>query len=362
MSTRIALLLWLILPALAAGQELVNLSPRPGLLMLRNGQLLSGDITRAGDHFIVTIGSGVEVKIAVTEVETECANLDAAYDWKLRRLSGDGAGPHLDLADWCLRNHLHRRCAEQLQLALATDPENKRIDQIDQRLQLAMKSPEPAKKSATSAAMVGPEQLDSMMRDLPRGTLERFTTIVQPMLNNRCATNQCHGGSSTNELRLLRPPTGIGSPQRFTQRNLYAVLQFVNRDDPASSLLLTKPQEPHGGANTPVFDLRGKSQLYELQVWVEQLAHRKEVPPPQPTTIDARTAQLSTPLRATPGSENAGASGTTPTQSAAAPGTPNETTVKKPTDPAHPGKPANQGPWQPRDPFDPEIFNRRLKR
>lgn len=362
MSTRIAILLWLVLPALAAAQNLANLSPQPGLLMLRNGQLLSGEITRAGDHYIVTIGSGVELKIAVSDVETECANLEAAYDWKLRRLSGDGAGPHLDLADWCLRNHLHRRCAEQLSLALATDPQNKRIDQIDQRLQLAMKNQQPAKKSTTSASMVGPEQLDSMVRDLPKGSLERFTTIVQPMLNNRCATNQCHGGSSTNELRLLRPPTGVGSPQRFTQRNLYAVLQFVNRDDPASSLILTKPQEPHGGSSTPVFDLRAKSQLHELTVWVEQLAHRQEVPT-QPTTVDARTAQLSTPLRATPGSENRAASGTSAQQTSNANSTPVENTVKKPTMPPLSGKSAEQGPWQPRDPFDPEIFNRRnLKR
>ncbi|QDU29812.1 hypothetical protein ETAA8_49270 [Anatilimnocola aggregata] len=350
--------MWLVLPALALGQELANLSPQAGLLVLRNGQVMRGEITRVGDHYIVTIGVGGEVKIAASEVEVESPDLEAAYDWKLRRLSGDGAKPHLDLAEWCLRHHLHRRCAEQLSLALANDPKNPRIEQIDRRLQSALNAPAPPKPTASSAAMVGPEQLDTMLRELPKGTLERFTTIVQPMLNNRCATNQCHGGTSTNEFRLLRPPAGIGSPQRFTHRNLHAVLQFVNRDDPANSLILTKPQEPHGGASDAVFDLKSKSQLHELTVWVEQLAHRKEQLV-LPSTIDARSAQLSTPLRAVPGNE-AGATAATGNlpadQSADAKLAGNH--LQKPTLPASTSSPDNDR-WQPRDPFDPEIFNRR---
>ena len=29
-----------------------------------------------------------------------------------RIYSGDGAAPHLDLAEWCLRHNLHRHCAD----------------------------------------------------------------------------------------------------------------------------------------------------------------------------------------------------------------------------------------------------------
>ncbi len=350
---RISILLLLVLPAVVAGQELANLSPQAGLLVLRNGQLLRGEITRAGDNYTVTFGVGGEVKIAATEVETQCADLEAAYDWKQRRLSGDGAGPHLDLAEWCLRHNLHRRCAEQLSRALATEPEHRRIDQIDRRLQLALQAPAAPAPKPVNSTIVGAEQLEKTLRALPKGSLERFTTIVQPMLNNRCATSHCHGATSTSEFRLLRPPAGLNSPQRFTQRNLYAALQFVDRDDPANSRLLTIPQEPHGGGTTAAFDARTKAQLQDLQTWIDQLAHRKEQP--VPATIDPKATQLSTPLRATPGGTTNVGGKETPSPSdaphtGALPIAPISQSPGKLVDPKH---------WQPRDAFDPEIFNRR---
>lgn len=369
MSTfRRAILLALLVPALLVGQELANLSPQAGVLVLRNGQLMQGEITRAGDHYIVTFGVGGEVKIAAKDVETQCADIEAAYDYKLRRLSGDGATPHLDLAEWCLRHNLHRHCAEQLSLALATEPEHKRIEQIDRRLQLALQAPVTTKSTPVNSTIVSGEQLDKTIRDLPKGALERFTMIVQPMLNNRCATSHCHGATSISEFRLLRPPAGLNAPQRFTQRNLYAVLQFVDRDDPLNSAILTKPQSPHGGGDTAAFDARSRAQMLELQTWLELIAHRKD--PPTPATIDPQTAQLSTTLRATPGNSQA-MPGASPTE----PASPSDLrSATAPSSSPAPGQPANKAagqaspspatasgnqPWQPRDAFDPEIFNRR---
>lgn len=331
-----------------AAQDPAQFSPQGGVLLLRNGQLMQGEITPAGDHYIVTFGVGGEVKIASKEVEARCADLDGVYDYKLRRLSGDGAGPHLDLAEWCLRQNLYRRCAEQLTLALAEDPENKRIAQIESRLQLAVQTPTTPKVTTVNSTIVAPEQLEKTIRDLPKGSLERFTTIVQPMLNNRCATSHCHGATSTSNFRLLRPPVGLNAPQRFTQRNLYAALAYVDRNDPENSLLLTKPQEPHGDATTPAFDARSKSQLQELRTWIEHLAHRPDLA--APSTINPKTTQLSTPLHAVPGARE--------NDPAAVSGKPPELLRDKPVAPA-PAAPSDSQPWQPRDPFDPDIFNRR---
>ncbi|WP_254508067.1 hypothetical protein [Anatilimnocola floriformis] len=366
---RRTILLILLLPALSVAQEFTSLTPQAGLLLLRNGHMLQGQITRAGDNYIVTFGIGGEVKIAAKEVETQCADIEGAYDYKLRRLSGDGAGPHLDLAEWSLRHNLHRQCAEQLSLALATEPDNKRLEGIDRRLQLATQAPAPIKAKSANSTIVSGEQLEKTLRELPKGALERFSTIVQPILNNRCATSHCHGANSTSELVLLRPPAGIGSAQKFTQRNLYAVLQFVDRDEPANSALLNKPQAPHGGGTAAALDVRSRSQLQELQTWVEQLAYRKDAP--TPATIDPQAAQLTTPLRATPG-ENmqqrttetkhvaevpAPWDATTPPKLGEPPKTPAPHGHHSP--PQTPAPTAVHKPWQPRDPFDPEIFNRR---
>lgn len=365
MSTfRVAILLALLLPASLAcqlcAQELANLSPQAGLLVLRNGQLLRGEITKAGDNYIVTFGVGGEVKIAAKEVEAQCADIEAAYDYKLRRLSGDGATPHLDLAEWCLRHNLHRHCAEQLSLALAAEPQNKQIEAIDRRLQLSLQAPATTKATQSNSTIVSAEQLEKTLRELPKGSLERFSTIVQPILNNRCATSHCHGATSPSEFVLLRPPAGLNSPQRFTQRNLYAVLQFVDRNDPLNSPLFTKPQSPHGSGTTAAFDARNRAQLQELQTWLEQIAYRKEST--LPTTIDPQSAQLTTPLRATPG-ERASAGVTTASAMAPVSGDVPPQDSPAATTPAAAPLPANLPPtsraWQPRDPFDAEIFNRR---
>lgn len=356
---RTAFVIALLLPAFAAAQDPAQFSPQAGVLLLRNGQLMQGEITPAGDQFIVTFGVGGEVKIAVKEVEARVADLDGVYDYKLRRLSGEGATPHLDLAEWCLRHQLYRRCAEQLTLALAEDPENKRIAQIETRLQLAVQVPTKTTAMPVNSTIVAPDQLDKAIRELPKGSLERFTTIVQPMLNNRCATSHCHGATSTSNFRLLRPPTGLNAPQRFTQRNLYAVLAYVDRNDPENSLILTKPQEPHGDATTPAFDARSKTQVQELRTWLEHLANKKE--PPPLATIDPQASQLSTPQRAAAGTT---AKENNPAVTAAKPaeGTTDKAPGTNPS-PAVPGSlPGATGPaqpWQPRDKFDPDIFNRR---
>src|SRR6187397_1336640 len=72
--------------------------------------------------------------------------------------------------------------------------------------------------------------------------------------------------------------------KRFTQRNLFTVLQYVNKEKPEESRLLTLPQERHGGTASPVFDKRSQHQFDDLLAWAKQLAPK----PPQvtlPTTI-----------------------------------------------------------------------------
>jgi hypothetical protein len=387
MSIRVTswLCLWLCLAvcATALAQDTLQLAPTAGVLLLRNGNMMQGEITRLGDHYLLTI-SGGELKIAAKDVEAQCSDIEGVYDWKLRRLSGEGAGPHLDLAEWCLRHNLHRHCAEQLSLALAEEPSNKRIELVDRRLHLALSLPTPTNASASSTAVVSPEQLDKMLTDLPKGALERFTTIVQPMLNNRCATAQCHGNSSHPGLQLMRPPTGIGAPTRFTHRNIYSALQYIDRDDPLSSPLLRVPQEPHGGATLAVFDLRSRNQLHELQTWVEQLSTRPQPPPPEPATIPPTTVQYSSQVRmppaiapnttaaaesvaAAPNEADAPSDDSLPAKETAVPslrpGYP--PSARDPRARLQPKFPAEKNPpasdrttWKPRDPFDAEIFNR----
>src|SRR5687768_15620056 len=79
-----------------------SFAPQAGLLLLRNGHVLQGEITQAGDYYIVMLGQASEIRLPAKDVEAQVATLAEAYELKRHGLFGRGAQPHLDLADWCL--------------------------------------------------------------------------------------------------------------------------------------------------------------------------------------------------------------------------------------------------------------------
>ena len=347
MLERIARLLPVLLISLASssgGAEPV-LTPQQGILLLRNGQILQGEITRAGDYYVVTLGPTGEIKLPAADVEFQSRNLAEAYVHKQATLLGSGAAPHLDLAEWCLRHGLYSRSGEQLLIAMRLEPENPRVTLLDRRLQEAMQPPKPiAPRTASAGGTVSNDELEKALRDLPKGTLEKFSAVVQPLLLNRCGANQCHGPTSKSELHLLRPAAGQNANQRFTQRNLFVVLQQIDRERPERSPLLTMPQRRHGNSVSAIFDERTKKQLDELTAWVRivcgQVEPSRGVAAIQPATV-----------------------GTTPAASALhQPSTVPEASPiarQEPSLPPAGEDEANPKGFLPRDEFDPEIFNRR---
>jgi hypothetical protein len=331
-------LLALLLTYAAEGQT--SLRPQAGVLLLRNGQVLSGLITRAGDYYIVTINAGSEVRERASEVEAFCGSLDEVYEFKQRHLPGSGARPHLDLAEWCLRNGLHGRCAQQLVAAMRLEPENQRLKDLERRLELAVTPPPaPVEPPAAVTATIGPDQLEKALRALPPGSVEKFTAVVQPILLNRCGNNQCHGPAAKSDFRLLRPAEGQIASRRFTQRNLYATLAQLDLGDPESSPLITLPQRQHGSALVPVFDKQTQNQLAELIAWARLTAAR---PTAAPATIGPTSATLSQPA------------------AAASSGAARVDAMRPPLDASSASRPAESPrPFTPRDRYDPEIFNRR---
>jgi hypothetical protein len=356
---RYALILLICLALAPAAWGQTSLAPEAGLLLLRNGEVIEGEVTRAGDFYVVTQGEGSELRLPAADVEAFCASLDEAYEFKQRRLSGSGAKPHLDLADWCLRQKLHSRCAQQLVAAMRLEPNNPRLKQLETFLQLAVEAPQPVPQAEPSnAATVSPEELDKTLRALPKGSVEKFSANIQPILLNRCGANQCHGPNAKSEFRLLRPPAGQIASRRFTQRNLYATLKQLNQSNPESSPLVTLPQRRHGTSLTAVFDKLSQSQLTELVAWTKLTAGAPRSSAPQ--TIGPTQATLSQPAAtAVPAAANQGPPGPTPDAQPVGQGV----QVMRPSLDKVPDQfPPGGQRFVPRDPYDPELFNRRFHR
>lgn len=346
----------LALAALAAyASAQTSVLPQAGVLVLRNGQVLEGEITRAGDFYVVTPGPGSEIKLDANQVELHCSSLLEAYDFKAAHVSSFSAKSRIELAKWCLRQGLQKQCTEQLAIAATIEPGSSQVKEVEARLKLLQETPPPP--VATQHTGIAAADLEESIRTLPRGSVEKFQTVVQPILLNRCGANQCHGPNAKSEFRLLRPPQGQIVSKRFTQRNLHASLKYLDRTNPDNSPLVLQPLQRHGNSLAPVFDKHSMNQFAELVTWARLTTGSSSTPQPvaaTPATISAVNATLSQPTT------TAGSAPPAITEQSEPPTGTVGTRVMRPPfdDPSKPRPKAALPQQEFRDRFDPEIFNR----
>jgi hypothetical protein len=249
--------------------------PQPGVLVLKNGRVLEGSILREGDRWLVTLGDqSNHLRIPVADVELACRDLTDAYLQKRARLRGEDAKPHLDLAEWCIRNKLLDRAADELMAAMAIDPHDRRAVEVEQKLKFALPAAKPGPRPVYRVPLTQ-EEIAREIKVLSREAQEEFATAIEPMLLQNCATSGCHGPGSKSEYLLVRPPAKNHNRLRETQRNLHATLRQINPD--GESRLVTMPQAPHGNAKAAVFDKHDQRLVQQLSAWVELTKRPPEV-------------------------------------------------------------------------------------
>ncbi len=327
----------LCLPGMLAWAQGPTFRPQQGILVLRNRQVLEGEITPVGDYYLVSLGKTGQIRMPAKDVEMVCRDLEEAYQRKceqLAKLSSTNADSHLELADWCLRQSLFEYAEQEIAIARRQEPYHKQLTSFEQRLEFATtkSEPKPTTRTVASVATVGAEQLERTMKEQPPGTVEHFTAIVQPILIDRCGAVRCHGAGSTAHFQLFSPVAGKVPSRRFTQRNLFSALAISDREDPLESEILKMALKPHGHIKAAVFKSEEDRQYREIVKWLESL---RAVPPQSPPATVNTAALRGTPRQmGLPG-------GAEPPESA-------------------PEEPLTAVPQ--RDPFDPEVFNRRYHR
>lgn len=370
---------------LAIGADDLAISPRPGILLLHNGEIISGAVTSAGDRYDVTL-KDAEIHIKRADVALVCANLQECYKYKRAGIQVGRVQEHLELAEWCLRNGLIDAAEKELKDAKEADADHPKIRLVELRLKLSKETPAPREAAGSDTKTAPNEQLDRMAKSLPAGCMETFTNTVQPMLLNYCSKGGCHGSQSASSLKLHRIGISRISGRHPTQRNLQAALAMINREHPDSSPLLSAPIRAHGTAKVPIFTDREQAQYKQLVEWVYQVANVREAAPAPAPALDERGAPLLQNISrrgpAIPAdAEEAGETPRGEVQPAQAISpTSNETSQAQPIstiDYAATGEfrvsrvggqsvlraapkrgAASSNDFTPKDPFDPEIFNR----
>ncbi|HTU25465.1 MAG TPA: hypothetical protein VMF30_08715 [Pirellulales bacterium] len=340
--------------------------PRHGVLLLRNGEVIEGDITFAGDRYDVAVASG-QMHIRRSEVQFVGDSILECYERRKAGISVDKVQDHLELAEWCLRHHLYQQAALALADAVATDSSHPRIGLLERRLKLELDQQASGGPHAKEGEPepVSSRDLDRMVQGLPGGSVEAFTATIQPMLLNHCSTAGCHGPQGTASLRLLRIPNGKVPSRRVTQRNLYAVLSAVDQANPAQSPLLLAPMRPHGQAKSAVFTSREALQYQQLVHWVYTISSQQA---PAASTANVGDPRLSRSAlrhhtaKATPrGAAKSAEPGTVRTGvSHLANPWALENSAKEAPAEDEGKRPADEGEKRDEaDPFDPQAFNNR---
>jgi hypothetical protein len=197
---------------------------------------------------------------------------------------------------------------------------------------------------------------------LSHDVVEKFTRRVQRILVNNCTTSRCHAPGGPQQFQFDRASLRNTANRRTTMQNLAAALALVDRQQPAKSPLLTIGRQTHGGMDGPIFGPRQEAAFRHLVEWVLTVA------PPEP-------AGESLPSPATPATQLAadGAAAESRDVTGQVPATAASSVAGGVTpaafegyeSPLRPRQPLRVGAkvkeWAPRDPFDPEIFNRRYR-
>ncbi len=288
---RSALILWLFalvcLPFRAdSAQEqppaTTSALPARQMVVLKNGEVISGEVHLQAERIIV-LGNDCELTLQTRDVDFVCDSLDEAYRTMQLRAAGGRIDDHLNLADWCLRHDLLGDAGSEIAASMAIDPRNARLMLLDRQLQLAIEESGKEKPTVPSSSKLAlpasPEELERMVRCLPMGTVESFTSTIQPMLLNYCATAGCHGPSGSSKYTLLRQSLGKQPLARITQRNLYNTLQWIDHEKPEESKLLKAAAEPHGIVGAMPAATLDFSKDQELTAWAMQVGQGVKSPP-----------------------------------------------------------------------------------
>lgn len=345
------------------------------VVVLRNGNILEGQVDRIGDSYRIATGTS-EMRLTSRDVERVVPTLLDAYACKRIEVREDSAADHIVLAMWCIRHELWPQAGMELEEVRKIHPRHPDIAYLNRRIEVASSAAMRATEMAslakaetpavdTSAKAAELAQLEQLAATLPEGALQDFSRHIQPILVNGCAAGGCHSTEDARSFQLNRDLIRGVANRESTLKNLQAVWSIIDQETPEHSPLLMQPAVPHGGLPKAVFAGPRQKVQDRMKEWV-LLATGKTQPTPMPTDPNAvQLAGHQTPVLPGQPAVADPAAAMNPEMAAEDEmhfwedpdaGAPPEASMPDARTPIRQG--ADIKPFEPRDEFDPELFNR----
>lgn len=308
--------------------------PVDGILLLKNSNILRGKLQKQGKHYFVFLPNG-KLRVRENQVETVCQDIQAAFEYRKHKYGGTSADSRLDLVAWCLRHELYEHAESELQAVESMDAKHPRLKFLRRQLTQTLKMVELHEQQRIAEAKVvpDPEPIDPAKLDkAPKWARALFVRQIQPLMVQSCTAGGCHQSSTESEFQLSKLAIdGVGHPG-VTLRNLSETLEEINWDAAEQSDLLVQARRAHGAtdSSTPL----PPHKLHVLQSWVSQLAEAND---------------QSLQLKELPAVVEVAEVPITPTLQLNAPQ----------LEPSKPAEGVRTASYEPKDPFDPAVFNDR---
>ena len=292
------------------------LSPqRERFLLLTDGQIISGVVTEEESLYVLTRRVGV-LRFPKKRVEGVFDSILAVYQHKLAQLPESDADERFKLARWCLNAKLTAQAKEQLTKVLELNSQNRQaqlmllsIDQQAVRIAQRQRDPEVRQTGAESMTKERPLALGSafiqgaqremgisslpVIFDLPRPLAvkrsQEFVRGVDPLLQALCT--KCHNEDHDGPYQLVPFKTRADRTPEALRANLDVTLQFINKENPSKSELLSSTLRPHGyGPNKrPIFPGSNDQAYQVLATWVNNLRPAGKIVSDMNRTAPGRT-------------------------------------------------------------------------
>lgn len=192
---------------------------------------------------------------------------------------------------------------------------------------------------------ISSKQLEKLIRELPKGSVAFFRRRVEPIIIKNCS--RCHQQEQLP--RLIRGHDSTNS-LNYSRRNIHSLLPYIeSTPTPTESAVWLATTQPHGGASSALF-AEGTPEADHLLVWLRMIRP------------DAEQAN----------GESEATNGVAPTEWGQPIQPVEPPRDRKPIDPGLELSTIGEIPslekvskgergFVPKDPFDPEIFNRRQR-
>ena len=276
----IAAIVGVQLPAVSACAQ--TASPAT-IIVLANDTVIRGEISQTNDGIRVRTASGSIVELRLDQV----AFVEDTLDHALLHLAGSvdlGDPRQLErLFNWCLQNGLVGRAADLLERARAQALDDGGLRRMQRRFEDQTRRPAASDAGATAklapSAIAAPlrassKEIDAALDGLPDGVEAFFNQRLNVRLIAGCSAAKCHSRSSPT-MPLWHDGQASSTPRGYAQRNLYEILQWVDRQQPKDSRLLEMARTAHGGQNEAAFADSGKA-YSQLQYWTYAVSEHPE--------------------------------------------------------------------------------------